>query len=88
MSMNFCEIYTSPVSKSSGPWNGSMCSTKLKQIQCPKGKIKGCMPLVFGDLFFAACIKKFEDLKGTLLCPAVECIYKHINFFFKSPKSE
>lgn len=63
MSMNFCEIYTSPVSKSSGPWNGSMCSSKLKQIQCPKGKMKGCMPLVFGDLFFAACIKKFEDLK-------------------------
>nr|XP_034331907.1 uncharacterized protein LOC105324311 isoform X1 [Crassostrea gigas] len=63
MSMNFCEIYTSPVSKSSGPWNGSMCSTKLKQIQCPKGKKKGCMPLVFGDWFFAACIKKFEDLK-------------------------
>lgn len=81
MSMNFCEIYTSPVSKSSGPWNGSMCSTKLKQIQCPKGKKKGCMPLVFGDWFFAACIKKFEDLKGTLLCPAVECIYKDINFF-------
>lgn len=52
-----------PREQSSGPWNGSMCSSKLKQIQCPKGKMKGCMPLVFGDLFFAACIKKFEDLK-------------------------
>lgn len=76
--MNFCEIYTSSLSQSTGPWNGSMCSSELEKIHCPKGEIRRCVRLVFGhseDSLFACCIEKIKELKGTILCLADECIY-------------
>lgn len=77
--MNFCETYRSNLSQSSGPWNGGMCSSELKKIHCQTGEIKNCAPLVSRDSknsFFACCIKKIRDLKGTILCSADECTYK------------
>lgn len=65
-SMNFCEIYTSSLSQSTGPWNGSMCSSELEKIHCPKGEIRRCVRLVFGhseDSLFACCIEKIKELK-------------------------
>lgn len=81
--MNFCETYRSNLSQSSGPWNGGLCSSELGKIHCQTGEIKECLPLVFEDSkdsFFACCIKKIRDLKGTILCSACadECTYKCI----------
>lgn len=63
VTMNFCGVYQSNLSDSSGPWNHSMCSKELEKIHCRRGKIRRCVPFISGN-FFACCIKDIgHDLK-------------------------